>query len=164
MIPSSDAVTFTPAEVSRERTLFLNNRPEVVFPLFEPLNERKWADGWDPDVLFPSNGVAREGMIFLTKPRFDGEENYRWVLTHYDTENFRISYHVSTADRLWFIDVACIPMEDGTAATVCYTYIGLTAEAASRNNAALEMMFQNNLKDWEDAINMYLASNEHELT
>lgn len=164
MITTTVTATFTPTEVSRERTIFLNDRPEIVFPLFEPLNERNWVDGWEPLVLFPSNGVAREGMIFLTKPRFEDEENYRWVLTHYDTENFRISYHVSAAERLWFIDVTCIPLEEGTAATICYTYIGLTPEAARRNKAALGMMFKDNLKDWEDAINTFLAHRENKLT
>ncbi len=161
--PSSIS-TFVPVSSSRERTIYLHGRPEMVFPLFEPLNEKKWAEGWDPEVLYPPDGTVREQMIFLTKPRFEDEDSYRWILTRYDIANSRISYHVSAGDRIWFIDIACREHEMGTAAKVCYTYIGLSADAVRRNNAALEIMFKEDLKDWEDAVNTYLASTEHALT
>lgn len=150
-------MSIEPQLVTREATIELAARISRVFPLFEPLNEKLWIESWDPRIIYPSSGHATEDMIFITKPRFEGEPDYRWVLTRLDRSDYRIHYTVSTAERIWFIKVWCASEGNATRATIRYSYIGLTPDGHSRNLQAMEQIFRENLRDWERGLNSYLA-------
>jgi len=58
---------FIAQQVTRSHTIHLPATPHEVFPLFSPLGEKHWAQGWEPEMLFPSSGVAQ--VIVLQKIR-----------------------------------------------------------------------------------------------
>jgi hypothetical protein len=146
-----------PQLVTREASIEIEAPISRVFPLFEPLNEKRWIESWDPHIIYPSSGQAMEDMIFTTKPRFEGEPEYRWVLTRLDRDAYRIHYTVSTLERIWFIKIRCTAEARTTRATIRYSYIGLTSEGHNKNLQAMEQIYRDNLRDWERGLNSYLA-------
>jgi hypothetical protein len=145
--------------VSRTSTIKLNADIGLVFPLFGPLREMEWAEGWSPEILYGSGAVS-EFMVFVTKANSSDEEFFRWIVTQYKPDAHSIGYTVNATDRVWFINVECKGSGSQTLAAVSYTYIGFTEEARCRNQVALGKMFECNLLDWEEAINFYLRTGQ----
>jgi hypothetical protein len=145
--------------ISRTASFIVNEKIEKVFPLFGPIREMEWAEGWEPEVIFSSGAQVEQHMIFRTKGS-PSEKYYTWVVTQFDPSEFVLEYAVSTLNRIWFINVRCAPANDTTIATVSYTYTSLNEEGEKLNSAALERMFKNDLRDWQEAINYYIANNQ----
>lgn len=146
---------FKPGRVSKTASFTLDGKIENVFPLFGPIREKDWAEGWDPQIIFSENALVEEHMIFQTNGSSE-EKLYTWVVTKFDLKNYLVEYTVSTKNRIWFITVQCKSINEKTQATVTYTYTGLNAEGNELNRKALAKMYAHDLKDWEEAINYYL--------
>lgn len=146
----------TAERINRCAVITLNSAIEKVFPLFGPVMEKEWAEGWNPEIIYSSSGLVEEHMIFRTKAHHPSESYYTWVITQYDPDRHLIEYTVSTSNRIWFIRVACKPEASKTIAEVCYTYTGLNEMGNDLNAKALAKMYAHDLKDWETAINYYL--------
>jgi len=147
---------FESERIFKEASIQLDAVIEKVFPLFGPIEEMKWAPGWNPEIIYSTTGVVDEHMIFKTKGKFEEEEDYTWVVSQFAPEHFSITYSIHTKERIWFVNVTCSTQRDKTIAKVKYTFTGLTNRGNVRNKMALEKMFENNLKDWEKAINHYI--------
>jgi hypothetical protein len=146
-----------PAErIGKCAVIDLNAPVEKVFPLFGPVREKEWAEGWDPEIIYSNTSLVEEHMIFRTKAHHPSESHYTWVITQYDPEGYQIGYTVSTVNRIWFIRVVCKAAASRTTAEVCYTYTGLNEAGNDLNRKALGKMYARDLKDWEEAINYYL--------
>ena len=148
---------FKAERISKTSSFVVNGKVEDVFPLFGPIREKEWADGWDPEIIFSRDKVVEEHMIFRTKASTD-EVFYYWAVTQYRPEKFFIEYTVSTINRIWFITVNCLAWNHSTEVTVTYTYTSLNSKGDELNRAALTKMFSDDLTDWRDAINYYLAN------
>ena len=159
LISNQEVVTeFKPERIQRSASFTIHGKIENVFPLFGPIREKEWAEGWDPEILYRSGNVlVEEHMIFQTHAHPD-EGKYTWVITQYQPEKYLIEYTVSTHERIWFIRVSCQDRKETTEVTVSYTYTSLTAEGNQKNEQALKRMYAQNLKDWEEAINYYLKT------
>jgi hypothetical protein len=155
-----DPVTeIKPERITRTATFTVQGKIENVFPLFGPIREKEWAEGWEPEILYRSSEsvLVEEHMIFQTNGRAN-EGKYTWVITQFQPEKHSIEYTVSTSERIWFIRVVCRPSSSSTDVTVSYTYTGLSEEGNKKNGQALARMFADDLKDWEAAINHYLRT------
>jgi hypothetical protein len=145
--------------IEKSATISLHRPIEHVFPLFGPVREKDWAHAWDPAIVYPKDCLVAKHMIFQTRGGLHGsQETYTWAIVNYEPTSFFIEYMVSASERVWFITVKCITNVDGTLATVTYSYTGLTPEGCRRNENAINDIFSTDLKDWEDAINYYLAT------
>ncbi|HYG17912.1 MAG TPA: hypothetical protein VD816_03245 [Ohtaekwangia sp.] len=144
--------------ISAAATIALNGTVVNVFPLFGPVREKAWADGWDPEMLFAPSDEPEERMIFRTKSAFSEEDYYTWIITQYRPAEGLIEYTVSTQNRIWFIRVQCDAAAAHTRAMISYTYTALNDLGEMLNRHALDKMFARNLKDWEEAINHYLVT------
>jgi hypothetical protein len=144
--------------ISRTATIQVNAQIEVVFPLFGPIKEKEWADGWDPEVIYSKTNLVEQHMMFRTKGRNPSEPFYAWTITTYNPDQHIIEYTVSTANRLWFITVVCLGRDTQTSATITYTFTNLTDEGRELNTTALNKMYAEDLKDWEHAINYFLKT------
>ncbi len=146
--------------VSRTATIHLSGPLAEVFPLFGPVREKDWAEGWDPRVIYSTTGLLDEHMVFQTKTEYPGRESDKtWVVSRYDPKSAFIEYTVSTSARLYWITIRC--EQDGgaeaTRAEVTYTFTALTEAGEALIEKAARDMFARELKDWESAINAYLA-------
>jgi hypothetical protein len=160
MTPTDQSLKTIEAErMSKSATIHLNGSIQEVFPLFGPVREMEWAEGWQPIILYSSSDVE-EHMVFSTPSRYDDEGHYLWTVSKYFPEQNLIEYTVSATDRIWFIRVECFSDRSATRATITYTYTGFTSMAAERNRESIDGMFSEDLKDWERAINHYLLTGE----
>jgi hypothetical protein len=150
---------FTADRTSRTATIVLNGSVDIVFPLFEPLEEKKWEDKWDPVILYPVSGRTEEGMVFTTPAQDKHEVVYTWIVSKFNPDLRLIEYIVSTYHRVWIISVGCEALSDiQTRATIRYTYTSLTPLGNTLNKQAIMKMYERDLKDWEEAINHYLKT------
>lgn len=163
LIFSSASSALKTERISRVASFSVKCSVEEAFPLFGPVREAEWAEGWTPEILFGYSDVE-EYMLFRTHGGFSDEPFYTWAVTRYHPETHRIEYTVSSRDRIWFVLVHCTRREDVTDVNVRYTYTGFTEEASQRNSISMEKIFHNNLKDWEEAINHYLSTGTKRIT
>lgn len=157
--PAIDLEGFVSEKISNTVTITLNGDIESVFPLFNPIEEQKWAPVFKPSFLYPSDEVVQEGMSFKTAGRGD-EAEYLWIITKYDQLNHLIQYLVSTENRYWTITVdnTISPTDASkTIAQISYSFYSLNSKGKDINDKNLDRMFANDLEDWEEAINSYLA-------
>jgi hypothetical protein len=149
---------FKAERVQKSASFVVNTDIEKAFPLFGPIREKEWTISWEPQIIYSVNSEVEEHMIFKTSGKHHGEEEFLWVLSQYKPKDYFIEYAVSTSQRVWFITVLCRPKGKNTSVTVTYSYTGLTEHGNELNKAALDKMYAHNLKDWEEAINYYLAT------
>lgn len=147
---------FQAVKVSQTATIQLKDKIENVFPLFGAFEERKWAEGWNPVLIYPETEIIEEGTTFRTEGT--GEESeYIWRVSKYYPEEYLIQYLVSTENRYWTITVKCrIIQGNETSAEITYSFIGLNETGNQINEQSLQRMYKNNLADWEEEINNYL--------
>ncbi|MBV9281050.1 MAG: SRPBCC family protein, partial [Chloroflexi bacterium] len=128
--------TFEPRRATRTASIRLNGSPDRVFPLFTPLGERQWAEGWEPIPIYPASGEAEPGAVFSTR-HGDGPPTI-WTVTVFDPHARRISYvRVAPGSLHVAVDVRCVADgPNGTHATVTYTYTGLS----DRGNESIDAM------------------------
>ena len=153
-----EKTAFQSSRISRRATITLNDSIDKVFPLFGPIREREWCEGWEPEILFSTTNLVEEHMVFRTKAKFAHEDFYQWVITQYDPEHHRIEYTVSTQNRIWFIRVQCAAHGNRSMATISYTFTALNTSGTELNEIALKKMFERELEDWAEAINYYLQT------
>ncbi len=149
-------MTFTPLHVSRSGIFHLPAAPAQVFPLFEPIGEMRWAEGWSPRVLYPASGEACLGMVFTTQHPDEAETT--WTVVAYDPERCHITYVRQTpGSRIGVIDVSCAATEEhASEVTVTYTFTALSEEGNAAIAAFTEDFYVAYMADWERAINHYL--------
>lgn len=151
--------SFTAKKVSRTETITLHGKIETVFPLFGAFEEKKWAMGWNPTLIYPATETIEEGTTFKTAGHGHDEKEFLWRVSKYEADKFTIQYLVSSANRYWTITVKCSRLPASkTIAAITYTYIGLNELGNHLNEQAIGVMYKNNLKDWEEEINYYLAT------
>lgn len=133
---------------------------DKTFYLFGPIAEKEWADGWNPQIVYQNNENIEEHMIFMTdSPHGHAESKYTWIVSKYCKDQYLIEYFVYTQERMWWIQVQCLKLDDGkTEAEITYTYNGLTQKGNTINEWAMGTMFSSDLKDWENEINHYLRT------
>jgi hypothetical protein len=148
---------FKSERIQQNASFQVHGSIEKVFPLFGPVKEKEWAEGWSPEIIYPKGVEVQRQMIFVTPGNKD-ESNYYWTVIRYEPSSYLIEYQVSTMNRIWFIEVICEPARETTRVTVTYTYTSLNAAGSEKNRSAMNAMFAHNLKDWEEAVNHYLQT------
>ena len=122
---------FKAQRVSKTSSITLKAALEQVFPLFGPMREMEWAEGWQPELVYgPAEPVA-EHMVFKTQAHGHGEPDYTWTVSKYAPDQALIEYTVFTPERLWTITIQCRPVAaaQATQAEITYTYTGLSEHA-----------------------------------
>jgi hypothetical protein len=148
-------------QVSKTATILLSDEINKVFPLFSPMEERKWVESWNPEFIYPANGNWVENMVFRTKAGNASEKIYNWVLTYFNPKAYQAVYTVFTENRVWTIKVQCTPHEENeTKAEITYTFTAFNEKGYSLNIDAIEKMYRNELKDWEETVNYFLKNKE----
>ena len=150
---------FTSQKISKTASFMVNSKIDQVFSLYGAFEERKWAPGWEPVLIYPEKEVIEEGTTFKTELKNDDslEDSFLWIVTKYSPEDYLIQYLVSTDNRFWTITVSCEDIGSSkTKTTVTYTYTSLNQLGNDLNQTSLEKMFENDLQDWGDLINQYL--------
>ena len=148
---------FTAEKVIRTAEIVLNGHIAEVFPLFNPVEEPKWAPQFQPRFIYPADQTVQQGMTFKTAGHGD-EADLVWRINEYDQATYHIQYLVYATDRYWTITIDCHEADGGkTSARVTYDFLPLEQAGVAVSQASIDALFANDLTDWEQAINSYLA-------
>jgi len=131
---------------------------EQVVPLFGAQEERKWAEHWDPQIVYPASAHDQQGMVFKVA---HGHNSAVWINTAFDLAAGHIQYAYVLSDAMaTLIDIHAAPQGPGkTGVTVVYERTALVAEA----NEHVQHFAKNDAnggKEWGDAINAYFAKRD----
>jgi len=156
-------MSFVPQRISRSATITVGAPLDEAFALFGPVREKDWADGWDPQLIDPVREIIEERLVFTTQSHFgQSEPDDVWIVSTYSIGDSFIEYTVFAHERVQWIEVLCEETGSGeaTRAEITYTFLGLTERGNSQSREALDRIFAQDLRDWEEAINHHLATGE----
>jgi hypothetical protein len=126
----------------------------VVAPLFGAHSERAWAEGWDPQFLYPQTPQDKAGVVFTVA---HGGHTSTWITTVFEPEKGRIQH-------VYFIPGAVVTLIDIrlTPAGIADTRVHVTYERtalASEMNDHVQQMGNSDRQSgdhWQLAIESYL--------
>ena len=155
--------TFKAKRISRTSSIILNASLKTVFPLFGPIEEKKWTHGWDPQIVFSSTNKLELKMVFKTQMTGHKEKEDSdciWIVSRFLPQQALIEYTVFTFERVWWITIQCQEEKSNltTRAKITYIFTGLTENGNSINQKHLARIYEHDLKDWEEAINYFLRT------
>jgi hypothetical protein len=138
----------------------------AAFPLFTPLGERRWAPGWNPDILVGDGFAPAAGDVFETEGH---GRRFLWTVAEVDrpqirTEHFRIKYlRAAEGFQLGEVEVQCAPVADASSrvtsrVTVRYRLVGLGDQGAHVVDAFFAPgTYEDYIAGWQREIQTALA-------
>jgi hypothetical protein len=130
--------------------------PARVFPLLCPVREIEWAEGWLPDVVISSSGVAERDCVFITPEK---RSKAIWYITRHEPENWFVEMLKIvpgvTACRL---EIQLAPNGDECFANVTYSHTSIGPagdEFVARFTAESYRKF---MQAWEKELNHFLKT------
>ncbi|PYY15734.1 MAG: hypothetical protein DMG61_06310 [Acidobacteria bacterium] len=143
------------AHVRRSGQIILHGLVEKVFPLFGPVEEAKWAPGWEPSIKYGGNAEA--GTVFTTASK---PHPATWIVSRYDGNAHVMQYTVVfPEDRVVQLDIACQSGIVGeTRCEIAYAMTALLASARSVVEGYSQEKHEERLAHWQMAINHYLQT------
>ncbi|MFI5116277.1 MAG: hypothetical protein ACHP8B_06215 [Terriglobales bacterium] len=128
---------------------------DQVAPLFGANEERKWAQDWNPQFVYPDPAHDEQGMVFKVA---HGHYSSVWVNTALDLAAGHIQYAYVLNDAMAVLIDIHLTRESGqkTGVTVVYERTALMPEA----NEHVQRFTKDDAgagKEWGDAISSYFA-------
>lgn len=147
-----------PGQVERTHTIVIDAPVARVFPMFTPLGETVWVEGWKPEFLNPKNGATEQFMVFRTG---SGASETLWTCCDWEPAKHFVRYvRVTSASRFGFVDVqARAAGAATTSVTVTYRYVALTAAGEAELAAFTEDAFRAMIDGWRVAVSKWLVEN-----
>ena len=140
--------------VRRSGQIMLHGSIEKVFPLFGPVEEEKWAEGWEPSIKHGSN--SEEGTVFTTADPHPAT----WVLDRFDAKSHTVRYvTVAPELRVVQIDIGCQAAgEAETRCEVTYTMTALSDLGETLVENYTQSHHDHRIQQWQTAIDHYLQT------
>ena len=128
----------------------------LVAPLFGAHRERVWAEGWDPQFIYPQPAEDKAGAVFTIS---HGGHTSTWITTALDLEKGHVQYaYFIPGAMTTLIDIHLSPAgASGTHVEVVYERTALSSEV---NDYVTKMGEQDrsSADHWQKAIEKYLAN------
>jgi hypothetical protein len=122
----------------------------TVAPLFGAHEERRWANGWDPQFVHPQPARDVEGMVFLVGPTV-------WINTIFDLGQGRVQYvNVAPSEVVTRIDIRLHDRGGSTMVDVTYERTAVTPAAAATAEALADSD-RGKAPEWESEIAAAIA-------
>ena len=149
----------SPKRITHSYEQTIQAAPEEILPLYCPVKEAEWCEGWDPVVVYSESGVVEPDCVFVTS---DGETESAWFVTQYDNERRRVEM-IKHTPGVTFVKLSIsleAIFEDRTRATITYSYTSLGEEGDQALAAFTEEAYKTTMAAWEKAMNHYLKTGE----
>ena len=134
----------------------LSAPPAKVFPLLCPVREAEWADGWLPELVISSSGVAERDCVFITP---DDRGKVVWYVTRHEPERWFVEMLKIlpgvTACRL---EIQLSNSGDGCFADVTYSHTSMGPAGDEFVAAFTADNYRKSMETWEKALNHYLTT------
>jgi hypothetical protein len=136
----------------------LNAPPVKVFPLYCPVREAEWADGWMPELVISSSGIAENDCVFLTT---DTHGTAIWLIIDYEPETWFIEMLKIlpglTACRL---SIQVSENGSGSFADITYSHTSLGAAGDDFVGKFTADFYRDFMQGWEKAFNYFLKTGQ----
>lgn len=131
----------------------VNAAYDQVAPLFGADTERLWAEGWNPQFVYPQPAHDQAGAVFTLV----GGHSSVWINTIYDLEHGHVQYACFAGEKMaTLIDIRIEKlMNTSTKVDVTYERTALQANANEHVNHLADDD-KNKGPEWEAAIRAYL--------
>ena len=130
--------------------------PAKVFPLLCPVREAEWADGWLPELVISSSGVAERDCVFITA---DNLEKTIWCITRHEPERWFVEMLKIlpgvTACRL---EIQLSENGEGSFADVTYSHTSIGAAGDEFVTKFTADAYKKSMQAWEKALNHFLTT------
>lgn len=94
--PNSNIKPFQSKRIVSHHVEKIKASPEQVFPLLCPVEEYKWIDGWQYEMVYSDTGAVENNCVFKeekTSPiLYDLAVPTHWIVSLYDPEKYRIQF------------------------------------------------------------------------
>jgi hypothetical protein len=147
------------ATTEREHTFSVALPVAGAFGLFEPIGEKKWAEGWQPVFVSEADADLHDGSVFTVDRPGEGGAPITsvWTITRYEPGRVIEYRNVLPGIRATRIIVRCEPTSDtDTRVTVRYTYHSLSTEGDAAITRITAPAFRDMIDGWGTAIADYL--------
>ena len=130
--------------------------PARVFPLLCPVRETEWADGWLPDLVISSSGVAESDCVFITP---DKPNKAIWYITRHEPENWFVEMlKVVPGITACRLEIQLTPNGDECFADVTYSHTSIGAAGDEFVAGFTADFYQKFMQDWEQELNHFLQT------
>jgi hypothetical protein len=134
----------------------LHATPAKVFPLLCPVRETEWADGWAPELVISSSGVAERECIFLTPDKLG---TAIWFITCHEPERWFVEMLKIlpgvTACRL---EIQLSENGDGCDADITYSHTSIGAAGDEFVAQFTADYYRRFMQAWEKELNHFLKT------
>jgi hypothetical protein len=134
----------------------LQGPPAKVFPLLCPVRETEWADGWLPEVVISSSGVAERDCFFIAPDKLGTEY---WYITRHEPERWFVEMLKIlpgvTACRL---NIQLTEDGAGCVADIAYMHTSLGPAGDEFVAKFTAEHYQKFMQAWEKALNHFLTT------
>jgi len=145
-----------PNRASHTHRLRLRASPEKVFPLFCPVRETEWADGWLPDLVISSCGVAERDCVFITSKK---RGSAVWYVTRHEPEQFLVEMlKIAPGETACRLNIQLSPEGAGCEAQVTYAHTSLGPAGDELVGSFTAEHYQKFMQSWEKALNHFLTT------
>ena len=147
---------FRAKSATNQATIRLAGPIDKVFPLFGPVEEKKWVPGWNPQVVSPEGVSVAPGMVFLTQ---EHSGTMYWVVTRYASEQHAVAYaNVVPGFIVNRIEIQCRAAGKETECSVMYAHVALSEEANRWVETQDATAYSRKMAHWTEAINHWLTT------
>ena len=148
-----------PRRITRSCVQTIQGTPEEIFPLYCPVKEARWCEGWDPIVVYSESGVVEPDCVFITR---DGEVESVWFVTEYDFKTGLVEMIKHTPGETFVkLNIALESVSARTTrAAITYSYTSLGETGDKVLEAFTEESYATMMQAWETAMNHYLKTGE----
>ncbi|MCI0348883.1 MAG: hypothetical protein L0Z53_05600 [Acidobacteriales bacterium] len=152
------AAQFRSEGVTRTASFELPATPDRVFPLFGPVDEANWAEGWAIETLYSPQPEPAPGMVFTTQQRSGAR--LLWIVAELDAANHKIVYVTFLPnDSVGRLEITCrASSPSSTTVTVTQSRVGLSESGNHRAAQYTPEKHQAHLQSWRHAIAYYLKT------
>ena len=129
-----------------------------VFPLLCPVREAEWADGWMPELVISSSGVAERDCVFITP---DNPASAIWYITRHEPERWFVEMLKIlpgvTACRL---QIQLAENGAGCFADITYNHTSIGPAGDEFVAKFTAEYYQKFMQVWETALNHFLTTGQ----
>jgi hypothetical protein len=110
-------------------TARLDATPETLFPLFCPVREYDWIEGWSCELVHAPSGAAEEGVVFRTPAPHD-RGTMTWVVTRH-SRSHAIDFACVAEGLVMRLMIRIAPEADGSVVQWTREFTATDAAAAA---------------------------------
>ncbi len=148
-----------PKRITRSYVQTIQGTPGEIMPLYCPVQEAKWCEGWDPIIVYSESGVVEPDCVFVTG---DGTSESAWFVTQHDPVGGNVEMVKHTPGKTFVKLTITLDTltKDTTRATITYSTTSLGPEGDKALAAFTEDAYKTMMSAWETAMNHYLKTGE----